>query len=74
MLQLINDNTMALISATVSPNGHTAPLLNRFFYGANTDPHLTFKNKPQAQVFEPMARSSCHMERFNKSLPITEET
>ena len=40
MLQLINDNTMALISATVSPNGHTAPLLNRFFT-AQTQIHIS---------------------------------
>ena len=58
IMSLIGRNNMILIPASITPHGHTGPLLNRFLYDHNTTPHNMYKNRPNDQRCEESARST----------------
>ena len=58
IMGLVERENMMLIPAAFSSHCHTGPLLNRLMYGHDTEPHRTFKNRPNANTCKDYARSS----------------
>ena len=57
-MRLIERDNMVLVPAAITPHDHTSPLFNRLLYGNDTEPHKTFRDRPNANMCEESARST----------------
>ena len=71
IMGLMERDNMALIPAAFSPHGHAGPPFHRRMYGHDSELHLTFNNRPNANTCEDSASHSLTLAESAQTNPHT---